>query len=252
MAKQSKQQNLHIIPLGGLGEVGRNMMLLEYGKSILIIDMGFRMPEEDMPGVDYIIPNTSYLRGREKDILGIIITHGHYDHIGAIPYLLPRLGSLPIFASPLAKGIILKRQEEFSNQPRLQIHEIKDGSKIQLGPFRIEFFRQNHNIPENFGLFIETPVGNILHTSDFKFDKAPINDLPTDFKRLKEIAKRRILLLMSDSTGAENEGHSLSEKTIFENLEKIFATSPGRIIASTFASHIHRIQQFIALAEKKI
>ena len=248
--KVTKDKNLRIIPLGGLGEVGRNMMLLEYDKDILIIDMGFRLPEEDMPGVDYIIPNTSYLRGKEKNILGVIITHGHYDHIGAIPYILPKIGSLPMFASPLSKGIIMKRQEEFANQPPLQIQEIKDGSRIKLGPFKIEFFRQNHNIPENFGLFIETPVGNILHTSDFKFDTNPVNDLPTDFKRLKELSKRKILLLMADSTGAENEGHSLSEKRIFENLEKIFATSPGRIIASTFASHLNRIQQFIALAEK--
>ncbi len=248
--KSIKQKNLRIIPLGGLGEVGRNMMLLEYGGKILIIDVGFRLPEEDMPGIDYIIPNTGYLRGKERNILGIIFTHGHYDHIGALPYLLPRIGKMPIYASRLTKGIILKRQEEFPNQPKLEIEEVKDGSKIKLGPFVIEFFRQNHNIPDNFGLFIQTPVGNLLHTSDFKFDSSPINDLPTNFKKLKEIGKRKILLLLSDSTGAENEGHSLSEKKIFENLEKIFKEAEGRIISSTFASHINRIQQLIALAEK--
>ncbi|MDI6883312.1 MAG: ribonuclease J [Patescibacteria group bacterium] len=244
------KQNLRIIPLGGLGEVGRNMLLLEYRGKILIIDAGLRMPEEDMPGIDYIIPNTAYLKEKRENILGVIFTHGHYDHIGAIPYLIPRIGQVPMYASSLTKGIILKRQEDFLNQPKLQIETIKDGSKIQLGPFQIEFFRQNHNIPENFGLFIKTPVGNILHSSDFKFDKTPINDLPTDFQRLKEISERKILLLLSDSTGAEEEGHSLSEKTIFENLDKIFKQSAGRIIASTFASHIHRIQQLITLSER--
>jgi len=242
--------NLKIIPLGGLGEVGRNMMLLEYQEKVLIVDMGFRMPEEDTPGIDYIIPNSAYLKVKERDILGAVFTHGHYDHIGAIPYVIPRIGPIPMYASNLTKGIILKRQEDFLYQPKLEIFVVKDSSKISLGPFRIEFFRQNHNIPENFGLFIETPVGNIVHTSDFKFDKAPINDLPTDFKRLKEIGSRGILFLMSDSTGAENEGYSLSEKTIFNNLEEIFKNSEGRIISSTFASHINRIQQIIILSEK--
>jgi ribonuclease J len=250
MTKQSKQQNLRIIPLGGLGEVGRNMMLLEYQKKILIIDLGFRLPEENMPGIDYIIPNIEYLKGKEKDILGIVFTHGHYDHIGAVPYLIEKLGNPEIFASPLTRGIILKRQEDFPNQPRLEINEVKDGSKIRLGPFRIEFFKINHNIPDNLGLFIETPIGNILHTSDFKFDPTPINDLPTNFQKLRKLAKRKILLLMSDSTGAEEEGHSLSEKEISKNLEKIFREARGRIIASTFASLINRIQQVITLSEK--
>ena len=245
-----KQQNLRIIPLGGLGEVGRNMMLLEYQDSILIIDMGLGFPGEDMPGIDCVIPNTNYLKINKRNILGMLLTHGHYDHIGAIPYILPRIGSLPIYTSSLAKGIILKRQEEFPNQPKLEIEEIKDGSEINLGPFKIEAFRQNHNIPENLGFFVQTPIGNIVHTSDFKFDLTPVNDLPTNFERLKEIGKREILLLMSESTGAEEEGHSLSEKTIFENLDKIFQDAQGRIIAASFASLINRIQQLITLSEK--
>ncbi|XOB40329.1 MAG: ribonuclease J [Candidatus Nealsonbacteria bacterium] len=243
---------LHLIPLGGLGEVGRNMTLLEYKHQILIIDAGFRMPEENMPGIDYIIPNIEYIKKRKKDILGIVFTHGHYDHIGAVPYLIEHIfrKDLKLFASPLTKGIILKRQEEFSRQPKLNINEVKDGSKIKLGCFNIEFFKQNHNIPDNLGLFIETPVGNILHTSDFKFDKNPINDLPTNFEKLKQLGKRNILLLLSDSTGAEQEGSSLSEKEISENLEKIFKTAPGRVIAATFASLINRIQQMITISEK--
>ena len=245
-----KQKNLRIIPLGGLGEVGRNMTLLEYEKKILIIDMGFRLPEESMPGVDYIIPDASYLKGKEGNILGIVITHGHYDHIGAIPYLIGKLKNPEIFTAPLTKGIILKRQEYFPNQPKLEITEVKDGSKIKLGPFKIEFFRINHNIPDNLGLFVETPIGNILHTSDFKFDLTPINDLPTNFQKLINFSKKGILLLMSDSTGAEEEGHSLSEKDISKNLKEIFEPAKGRIIATTFASLINRIQQIITLSEE--
>ena len=246
------QQNLKLIPLGGLGEVGRNMMLLEYGGAILIIDAGFRMPEEDMPGIDFIVPNISYLKGKQKNIVGIVFTHGHYDHIGAFPYLFKDIWTpgLQIFASPLTRGIILKRQEDFHGQPPLRITQVKDGSRIKLGPFMVEFFRQNHNIPDNLGLFIETPVGNIINTSDFKFDPTPVNDLPTNFQKLEGFARRRVMLLMSDSTGAEEENHSLSEKTIEKNLEEIFQHSSGRIIAATFASLINRIQQIISLSEK--
>jgi len=250
MIQQKKQPNLRIIPLGGFGEVGLNMLLLEYGGKILIIDMGLGFPGEDMPGIDCVIPNVSYLKGKERNILGAVLTHGHYDHIGAIPYIIPRLGSIPMYASLLTKGIILKRQEDFSNQPKLNIETVGDRSKIQLGPFQIEFFRQNHNIPDNLGLFIKTPVGNILHTSDFKFDESPVNEPPTDFEKLKGISQRGISLLLSESTGAEEEGHSLSEETIFKNLDKIFEKAKGRIIAASFASLINRIQQLITLSEK--
>lgn len=249
MDKQSKH-SLRIIPLGGLGEVGRNMMILEYERKILIIDMGVRFPEEDMPGIDFIIPNTSYLKGRESDIVGVVFTHGHYDHIGAVPYLIEKMGNPLIFASNLTKGIILKRQEDFPNQPKLKIETVKHQSRVNLPPFKIEFFRQNHNIADNLGLFISTPAGNIVHTSDFKFDSYPVNDLPTDFDKLKEIGSRNITLLMSDSTGAEEPGHSLSEKEIFENLEKIFKQAKRKIIAATFSSLINRLQQIINLSEK--
>ncbi len=250
--QNTQQNNLKLIPLGGLGEVGRNMTVLEYQNKILIIDMGFRMPEEDMPGIDYIVPNASYLQERRKNILGVVFTHGHYDHIGAFPYLIGKIWNpqLEIFASPLARGIIIKRQDEFKNLPRITINEVKDGSIINMGPFRIECFRQNHNIPDTLGLFIETPAGNIVHTSDFKFDSSPMNDLPTNFQKLKDFGKRKVLLLMSDSTGAEEEGHSISEKTIEKNLEEIFQKSTGRIFTATFSSLINRVQQIIALSEK--
>ena len=250
--KTNSNDTLKVIPLGGLGEVGRNMMLLEYKNSILIIDMGFRMPEETMPGIDYIIPDISYLleNKRYKNVVGVVITHGHYDHIGSVPYIWNRIGNPPIYAAPLAKGITMKRQDEFKDQPKLDINEVKDGSKIKLGVFEVEFFRQNHSIPDNMGLLIKTPVGNIVHTSDFKFDDFPVNEQPTDFKKLEKIAKDGVHLLMCDSTGAEEPGHSLSEKDIFENMDKIFAGAKGRIIMATFSSLINRIQQAVTLSEK--
>jgi len=248
----SLKESLKIIPLGGLGEVGRNMMVIEWKDEILIIDMGFRMPEENMPGVDYIIPNVEYLKDKKEKIKGVIFTHGHYDHIGAIPYLLPKIWHphLSFFASPLTKAIILKRQEEFKGQPDLKIQEIYDKSEVKIGPFLVEFVKMNHNIPDNFALFIKTPIGNIFHTSDFKFDHNPINDKPTDFKRLETLSKKKILLLMSDSTDAEEEGHSLSESEIHTNLEEIMKKAKGRIITATFASLINRIQQIITISEK--
>ena len=241
---------VRITPLGGLGEVGRNMMVVEYEGKIIIIDMGFRMPEEDMPGIDYIIPNAAYLKGKERSILGVIITHGHYDHIGAIPYLIPQLGNPPIFAGEMAKAIILRRQEDFPSKGKLNISLIQDKKRFRLGPFDIEPFRQNHNIQDNFGFLISTPAGNIVHTSDFKFDDAPVNEPPTDYERLKHMGQEGVLLLMSDSTNSEEPNHSLSEKHIMANLDEVFKKAQGRIITATFASLLNRVQQIITLSEK--
>lgn len=247
-----EKKYLKIIPLGGLGEVGRNMTLFEVEEKILILDVGFRLPEEDMPGVDYIIPNVEYLRDKKEKIVGVVFTHGHYDHIGAFPYILEKIWTpkISFFASPLTRGIILKRQEDFPHLPKIFIQEVKDKSKIKIGPFSLEFYKMNHNIPDNLGVLIQTPVGKIFHTSDFKFDKNPVNDTPTNFQRLRNLGKRKILLLMSDSTGAEEEGHSLSEKEIFENLRKIISEAKGRVIAATFASLLNRIQQIITISEE--
>ncbi|MDD2913375.1 MAG: ribonuclease J [Candidatus Paceibacterota bacterium] len=245
-----KTKDVKVIALGGLGEVGRNMTLIEYEQKILIIDFGLRFPEETMPGIDFIIPNTAYLKGREKDIVGAVITHGHLDHIGAIPYLSKKLHNPTIYAPRLSRGLIMKRQEEFPDK-NLNLKSIKDGDHLSLPPFKIEPFRQNHSIPENLGMIIDTPAGRIVHTSDFKFDSNPVNDIPTDFKKLKKIGESGVLLLMSDSTGAEDTGHSISEKEIEKNLEEIFKKSrKGRIIAGTFASLLNRIQQIITLSEK--
>ena len=248
---QPKQKELRIIPFGGLGEVGRNMFIFEYNKQILIVDMGLRFPEETMPGIDCVIPNTAYLKGKEDQILGVVFTHGHYDHIGAVPYIIERIKpGMPMFTAGLTKGIILKRQRDFSSQPKLNIKTIKDGSIVKLGPFSVEWVKVNHNIPDTFALLIKTPAGNIFYASDFKFDKSPIYDSPTDLERLKRIGKQGVLLLMSDSTAAEEKGHSISEKEIMENLEEIFKQAKGRIIAATFSSLLNRIQQMITLSEK--
>lgn len=247
---ETKSQSIKIMPLGGLGEVGRNMMLIEWQRKILIIDMGFGFPDESMPGIDYTIPNTEYLKGRSKDILAVLITHGHLDHVGGIPYIIGKIGNPPLYAGELSKGIILKRQEEFPNQPRLNIITVKNKSKFKIGPFAIEAFRQNHNIPDNYGYIIGTPIGDIVHSSDFKFDSSPVNDPPTDFDKLKDIGKRKVLLLLSDSTNAEDAGESKSEKVIMENLDEIFKNAKGRVITATFSSLINRLQQIITISEK--
>jgi ribonuclease J len=251
-SSRKRIERLKIIPLGGLEEVGRNMTIFEYKRKILIVDVGFGFPGENAPGIDYTIPNTEYLEGRKKDIVGILFTHGHLDHIGALPYVLEKIyrKDLKIFASPVTKKIILNRQAEFTKQPKIKITEVKDGFKTDLDPFKAEFFRQNHNIPGNLGIIINTPIGNIVTTSDFKFDEDPLNDKPTDFKKLKKIGKRGIHLLCCDSTGAEEEGHSLSEKEIKKNLKKIFKKTKGRIIVSTFSSLLNRIQQVVDLSRQ--
>ncbi len=227
------------------------MTLFEYKGQILIVDMGLMFPEETTPGIDFIIPNVSYLEGKEKNISGAVITHGHYDHIGAIPYLTSKLGySFPFYTGELAKEIIINRQKEFPQKEKLDIKTVVDGQKEKIGPFELEFVRVNHNIPDSFGVKIKTPIGNIFHTGDFKIDPTPVFDEPIDLDHIKKIGEEGVLLLMSDSTRAEESGHSLSEKEIMENLDKVFQSAKGRIIASTFASLLNRVQQLIVLSEK--
>lgn len=243
---------LTITPLGGLEEVGRNMTLFEYKGDIVIIDMGLQFPEDDMPGIDYIIPNIESLKGREKDIQGIIITHGHLDHVGAVSHLSPKLGHPPIYATGLTRGIIMKRHDDFPNMGKLNIHIIKASDKITLGKFKIEFFHVNHNIPDSVGVVLKTPEGTVLHTGDFKFDHNPVGEEPADLARIIEIASAKggVLVLMSDSTNAEVPGYTISEKQVQESLDEIIKQADGRIIASTFGSLISRIQEIINIAEK--
>lgn len=241
---------LKIIPLGGLEEIGRNMVVLECDKDIIIVDMGLQFPEEDMPGIDYIIPNISYLRKKENYIRGVIITHGHYDHIGAIPHLISKLGNPTIFTTKLTRGIIEKRQEDFETKEKLNIYTVSPKDILRLGCFKIEFFRVNHNIPDSCGLFINTPVGLVVHTGDFKFDPAPVNEKPMDLDRLSKIGLKGVLVLLSDSTNADVKGHQKSEKEIGETLKNLFQQAKQRIIVATFASLLSRIQQIIWLAEE--
>jgi len=213
--------------------------------------MGLQFPDENMPGIDFIIPNIEYLTNHpEKKILGVIITHGHYDHIGGIPYLIDKLNYPQMYTAPLTKGIILKRQEDFPNLKKLNIQEISSGKKIILGPFNIIPFHVNHNIPDTLGLAINSPAGLIMYATDFKFDLHPIADKPADPSHIISLASSGTTLLLSDSTGAESPGHSISEKTIMDNLDPIFRNAEGRIILSTFASLLSRVQQAIWLSEK--
>lgn len=237
---------LRIIPLGGLEEIGRNMTVLEYGNDIIIIDMGLQFPDEDMPGIDYIIPNIEYLRAKTKNIKGVIITHGHYDHIGAIPHLMADLGNPSVFSSALTRGIILKRQEDYPQSPKLKIKSVKPFESLKLGIFDIKFLPADHTIPDNLSLCIKTPLGKIIITSDFRFDKEKTQEIDA----VKQESESGVLALLSDSTGIENEGYSVSEKTVTENLDKIFEQAKGRIVAVTFASLISRIQEIINLTEK--
>jgi len=248
--QQQKQQLVKIIPLGGLGEIGRNMTVFEYGNDRIIVDLGLRFPDEDMPGIDFIIPNVQYLKNTKKRLLGVLLTHGHYDHIGAIPYLIKELNYPNIYTAPLTRGLVLKRQEEFSNSKPLNIEKLTLNQPLILGPFRIEAFHQNHNIPDSLGLSIGTPIGRIIHTGDFKFDFEPIGDKPADLMPIARFGQQGVLLLMADSTGAEKEGHAITEKSIQDNLETIFENAAGRLFIATFSSLITRIQEVINLSEK--
>jgi len=240
---------LRIIPIGGNEEVGRNMTVFEYENDIVIVDMGLQWPEEDMPGIDYIIPNIEYLRGKEKHIRGVIITHGHYDHIGAIPHIIPRIGSPTIYGTPLTLGIIANRQEDFKTVP-LKLQAIDKNTVLQLGKFRCTFFGVSHNIPDSIGVVLETAVGRIVHTGDFKLDPKASADAPAEIEKLKTLGKKGVLALMADSTNAAQAGRQLTEGDISGNIDEIISQAPGRLIIGTFASLLNRIQQIIWSAEK--
>ncbi|MDP3762982.1 MAG: ribonuclease J [bacterium] len=249
-APQVGKLALRFLPLGGCGEVTRSCYVYEYGDDIVIVDMGLQFPEENMPGIDYIIPNIEYLIPKKKNIRGVIITHGHYDHIGAIPHLLEPLGSPVLYTMPLTRGMILKRQEDFKSFAKPKVETIDENSKLKLGRFEVEFFHVNHNIPDSIGVVLKTPAGTVVHTGDWKFDHTPVNEKPADLERLKELGSKGVLLLVSDSTGAKDAGRTMSESEIQKNLEEIFQKADGRIIAATFSSLLTRIQQLIWLSEK--
>ncbi len=239
---------LRVIPLGGLEEVGANMMAYEYGDDIIIVDAGFAFPDETTPGIDYIIPETKYLEDRKKNIRAMFITHGHMDHIGAIPYLLAKLGDPPIYTMTLSAGMIKKRLEEFNLQGRVKLNALSVDDMVPAGNFQVRFFSVNHNIPDSVGLSINTPIGQIIHTGDWKFDHTPINERVTDFHRIATFGSQGVLALMSDSTNATKPGYCLSEREIGTSIERIFSESKGRIIFASFSSLISRMQQVMDFA----
>jgi len=242
---------LRVIVLGGLEEVGRNMTLFEYNKEVIIIDMGLQFPEEDMPGIDYIIPDVTYLEGKENWVKGVIISHGHYDHIGAIPHLIGKIGNPPMFMGKLTAGLVRKRSKEFVKCPKLAITEIDEIRRLQLGKyFQVEFLRVNHSIPDCFAVIIYTPLGVIIHTGDFKIDYSPVNDKPADLNRIAQIGGRGVKLLLADSTDSTQPGYQISESSIGDEMSRLFEKLTGRIIISTFASQLSRIQKIFDLAEK--
>ncbi len=241
---------LKIIVLGGNEEVGRNMTILEYENDIIIIDMGIQFPEEDMPGIDFIIPNIEYLKAKKKNIRGVIITHGHLDHIGAIPYLIPELGNPVIYSAPLTLGLIKKRHEEFKNIPALNLQAVNTDDKLTLGVFKISFFSVSHNIPASMGIIIDTPLGKVVHTGDFKLDfDGAVRDMP-EVSKIAGLGQENVLALLSDSTNAPQFGHQISESEIQNNLFNIIRNAHGRVIIATFSSLLNRLQQVFEAAEK--
>jgi ribonuclease J len=241
---------VRLVPLGGLEEIGRNCSFLEYKNEIVIIDMGLQFPEEETPGIDYIIPNVEYLEKKKQNIAAIILTHGHYDHIGALPHVLARIGNPPIYATSITKAIIEKRSDDFPNAPKMNIQLVKDGDEIKLSNnFTALFFGVPHTIPETTGVMMKTPIGNIVHFADFRLDYDDEGNVhgTEEFERL---GKMGVHTFMVDSTAAEKPGHSVSEKTVEKNLEEIFRAAEGRIAVATFSSLITRIAEIIKIAEK--
>ena len=242
-----KESNLKIIPLGGLGEVGRNMMLYEYENSAIIVDCGSMFPDNDMLGIDYIIPDFQYLRSRKDKIRGIIITHGHEDHIGAIPHLLQEIQA-PIYGTALTLGLVKVKLARRGMLDNVSLNTVKAGEQIKIGPFKIDFFHVCHSIPDAVGLGIDTPEGLIVQSGDYKFDHTPVDNWPTDYAKLVEFSQRGVLALISDSTNATRPGWTPSEALVSEAFDKVFNQAKGRIIIASFASLISRVQQAVNAA----
>ena len=238
---------LRYVPLGGLGEVGRNMWALEWDDQVLVVDSGLMFPKEDMYGVDLVIPDIGYLLRPDKKVLGIVLTHGHEDHIGALPFVLKRL-NVPVYGARLTLGLVKPKLKEHRILREADLREVRMGDSFQLGPFRVELIAVCHSIPDAAALAIRTPAGIVIYTGDFKLDDDPPEGRPTDLDRLARLGREGVLLLLGDSTNAEREGHSGSERDLIEPFQRIFRDAPGRIVVASFASNIHRIQQLITLA----
>lgn len=235
---------LRVIPLGGLGEIGKNMMAFELADDIVVVDCGLMFPRSEMLGIDLVIPNITYLRERQDKVRGIVITHGHEDHIGALPYILPAL-NVPVYCTRLTYGLISVKLREHRLQNRTDLRMVNPGERFHLGKFTIELFRVAHSIPDATGVILRTPLGTIIHTGDFKLDHTPVMGQHTDLNRIAELGNEGVLLLCSDSTYAEVPGYTASEKTVGESLDHLIGDAPGRVIVASFASLIARIQLVI-------
>jgi ribonuclease J len=240
---------LRVIPLGGLGEIGKNMLALELGEDLIAIDAGLMFPDEEMLGVDLVIPDITYIEERRRKLRGIVITHGHEDHTGALPYVLRRVKA-PIYCTRLTRGLIAVKLKEHGLDRGTDLRVVQPGERIRLGQFSVEFVHVTHSIPDSAGLAIFTPLGTVFHTGDFKFDHTPIMAPPTDLHRIAELGRQGVLLLLSDSTYAEVPGYTPSERMVDEALDRIMATAPSRVIVATFASLISRVQQVVDAATK--
>jgi ribonuclease J len=243
------QTSLRVIPLGGLGEIGKNMMALEYGDDIVVIDSGVLFPSEEMHGIDFAIPDISYLKKNSDRVRAILITHGHEDHIGALPYVLSEL-NVPVYASRLTHGLISVKLREFGLLKDARLNVVEPHKPFKLGAFKAEFFRVCHSIPDAMGIALHTPLGTVVHTGDFKIDHTPADGKSTDFAALSELARDGVLLLLSDSTYAESEGYTASEEVVGQALEREIIAAEGRVLVATFASLISRMQQVIDAAVK--
>ncbi len=244
-----KKDNLKIIPLGGLDEIGKNITVFEYGNEIVLVDCGLEFPEDDMLGVDLVIPDITYLEKNKEKIKGLVVTHGHEDHIGAIPYVLKQI-NIPIYATRLTVGLIKNKLEEHKLLASTKLVTVEQGQTINFGNIKVEFIRSSHSIPDSVMLAIHTPVGVVLHTGDFKVDFTPIDDKIMDLGRIAELGNKGVLALMSDSTNSERKGYTMSERTIGDVFDRLFQNNKKRIVVATFASNVHRVQQIVNSAEK--
>jgi len=244
LSKKNNQDKLLVFALGGVGEIGKNMYVIQYNNDIVVVDSGLKFPEEDMLGIDIVIPDISYLTDNRDKVRAIVITHGHEDHIGGLPYVLKHL-NVPVYATKLTLGLIEGKLKEAGLLGETKRILINADSEVQLGSIRTTFFKTNHSIPDSVGVCLETPEGTIVHTGDFKFDHTPVNNQFADLQRIAEIGKRGVLALLSDSTNAERPGFTPSESVVGNNLEDIFRKSSQRVVVATFASNVHRIQQII-------
>jgi ribonuclease J len=238
---------LHIIPLGGLNEIGKNMTVIEYGNDIIMIDCGLKFPDDDMLGIDIVIPDYSYLKRNADRIRGIFFTHGHEDHIGALPYFLRDI-NVPLYGTRFTLGLIQSKLKEYSDIKNVKFNILKPRDKAKVGPFTVELIRVNHSIPDAVALNIETPLGRIIHTGDFKVDYTPIDNQRIDLQKFAHLGNKGVLALLADSTNAERPGHTISESKVGETFDKLFRSAESRIIVATFSSNIHRVQQVINAA----